>query len=158
MVSFCEKNVMAIGFNTKVEEPQGDGDDTALNSIKLICANNKEIYSGEGQWGEWGENAICPNGSYLNGFRLKVEPPQGDGDDTATNGIIMICSDGTQLNNNHEGQWGEWSIDWSRSPIAQAPKLICPHKKYICGFRQQIEPSIGEGDDTAMNNVLFFCC
>jgi hypothetical protein len=42
---------MATGFNTKVEEPQGEGDDTALNSIKLVCANDKEIFSGEGEWG-----------------------------------------------------------------------------------------------------------
>lgn len=138
---------MAIGFNTKVEEPQGDGDDTALNSIKLVCANDKEIYSGEGEWGQWGENAICPSGSYLNGFKLKVEPVQGDGDDTASNGIIMFCSDGTELNNNNEGQWGDWSENY-----------MCPEEKNICGFRQQIEPPVGEGDDTAMNNVLFFCC
>jgi hypothetical protein len=148
IVSFCEKGVMAIGYNTKVEEPQGEGDDTALNSIKLICANGKEILAGEGNWGQWGNNAICPSGKYLNGFKLKVEPPQGAADNTATNGIRMFCSDGTEINNNHEGPWGDWS-----------EAFMCPENKYICGYRQQIEPRLAAGlDDTSMNNVLFFCC
>lgn len=138
----------AIGFNTKVEPNQGDDDDTALNSIKLICANNKEIYSGEGPWGKWGNNVYCARDRYLNGFKLKVEPPQGDGDDTASNGIIMLCNDWSELNNNNEGKWGNWN-----------GPFMCPERKYICGFKQQIEEDKGRsGDDTALNNVAFFCC
>ena len=147
--TFCDINTYAIGFNSKVEVNQSSGDDTALNSIKLICSNSKEINSGEGKWGLWDTNVFCPAGTFLNGFKIKVESPQGGGnaDDTATNAVRMICSDGTVLNNNNEAIWGSW----------YGP-FLCPDKKFICGFKQQIEPDQQSGDDTALNNVAFYCC
>ena len=137
----------AIGYNTKLEPDLGKADDTALNSIKLVCANHEEVYSGEGPWGRWGLNVYCPKKAYLNGFKIKVEPPQGDGDDSATNGVIMFCSDGTELNVQNEGKWGSWN-----------GPFMCPEEKHICGFGQQIEPEMGKKDDTALNNILFYCC
>ena len=107
--SFCDGDQKIIGFRTKFEQylenmvniPEKKNDNTMLNSIKLICEDNSEIKSREGYWGEWSEPVKCPENTYLNGFKLKVEPPRENGiDDTATNDIIMFCN-GTQLISKH---------------------------------------------------------
>jgi hypothetical protein len=80
----------------------GDADDTALNAIRLKCRSIDEnidervIKSSEGEWGTWGGWRECPSGEYLYGYRIKVEPEQGDGvsdgeDDTAANDIEFGC-------------------------------------------------------------------
>ena len=43
--------------------------------------------------------------------------------------------------------WGSWS-----------DPLYCPVNQYVCGLEQSIEPNQGQGDDTAMNAVAFYCC
>jgi hypothetical protein len=45
-------------------------------------------------WGDWGKVEYCPKGLRTIGFKLKTERPQGDGDDTALNGIALKCSIG----------------------------------------------------------------
>lgn len=46
------------------------------------------------EWGEWGPVAYCPNGEAAVAFQLKTEGAQGDGDDTALNGVSLQCSGG----------------------------------------------------------------
>ena len=48
-------------------------------------------------WGEWGKVEYCPKGLRTIGFKLKTERPQGDGDDTALNGIALKCPDGSWI-------------------------------------------------------------
>ena len=43
-----------------------------------------------------------------------------------------------------KGDWSEW--------------IYCPIRTYICGVQTQIEPNQGNNDDTALNNIRFFCC
>jgi hypothetical protein len=77
---------------------------------------------------------------------MKSEPDQGNGDDTAANGVKLYCSS-RELSNHHEAPWGRWG------------NLIrCPDSTYICGLKTQVEGSQGKGDDTALNNVIFYCC
>jgi hypothetical protein len=45
----------------------------------------------EGLWGNWKENIRCPVGTYVCGLETRFEPNRGSGDDTALNGIRMIC-------------------------------------------------------------------
>ncbi|XP_056425630.1 vitelline membrane outer layer protein 1 homolog [Hyla sarda] len=133
----------------QVERPI-DGDDTALNSIKLYCSSYRSrdvgdtITSTTGGWGDWTYVSWCPSGNLIS-FALKVEPPQGKGDDTAANNIMMQCSDHTILGGNG-GPWGNYG-SWSG---------ICPGG--ICGIQTRVEGSQGKGDDTALNDVRFECC
>ncbi|WP_092147718.1 hypothetical protein [Pseudomonas sp. NFACC44-2] len=47
--------------------------------------------SEQGLWGDWGAAAYCPQEQYVWGFRLKSEPDQGSGDDTALNAMQVYC-------------------------------------------------------------------
>jgi hypothetical protein len=42
-------------------------------------------------WGTWRGAAFCPENHYVCGIEQKVEPQQGNGDDTAVNGVRVYC-------------------------------------------------------------------
>ena len=44
-----------------------------------------------GNWGEWGPDVLTPPNWGIVGLQTRVEAPIGDGDDTAMNGIRMVC-------------------------------------------------------------------
>uniref|UniRef100_A0A8C5QU58 Vitelline membrane outer layer protein 1 homolog n=1 Tax=Leptobrachium leishanense TaxID=445787 RepID=A0A8C5QU58_9ANUR len=95
-------------------------------------------------WGDWTSPFFCSNG-YLVSFSMKVEPPQGSGDDTAVNNFKFRCSDGQEI----EGvglPWGSYG-GWSDS---------CTNG--ICGVKTKVEGYQWFGDDTALNDAIFYCC
>ncbi|XP_039878621.1 vitelline membrane outer layer protein 1-like [Simochromis diagramma] len=151
VTEMCPVGSYAVGFSIKVEAQQGSGDDTAVNGIRLYCfdPSSKQqttVQSSVGSWGDWTAVKSCETG-YLASFMLRVESAQGQGDDTSVNNIKFICS-GTGAQLEGDGlQWGEWG-HWSRK---------CP-KGAICGLRSRVEEPQGSGDDTALNDVQFFCC
>lgn len=101
--------------------------------------------SQSGRWGAWSEPQWCPGGGFLVAFSLRVEVPTTPGDNTAANNVLFRCSDSTEL----EGPglaWGDFG-DWSEP---------CP--KGMCGLQTKIERPRGLRDDTALNDVRFFCC
>ncbi|KAK2898144.1 vitelline membrane outer layer protein 1-like [Channa argus] len=152
-IDMCPEGSYASGFSIKVERNQGSGDDTALNGIRLYCVNPNNrvgpyttVESSVGRWGEWTPVKSCSTG-YLASFMLRVEPAQGDGDDTSVNNLKFICSgSGAQLEG-HGMEWGSWGT-WSNK---------CP-KGAICGLQTRVESPQGNGDDTSLNDVQFFCC
>ena len=150
---FCPNGSYVKGFGLKVEKPQGLGDDTALNAIKLICDDNENtvLWSDRQEndnkyitYGKWeSKDNFCPRGK-VNGFQIKAEKPGGD--DTAANSINMQCEENFLMLSSYKGEWGTWS-----------DVKTCQNKTFVCGMSVQVEPN-SASDKTALNNVNFFCC
>jgi hypothetical protein len=105
-------------------------------------------------WGRWSQIVFCPAGSYVNGYSMRVEPPQADGrDDTALNAIRLFCYSPNGINvgyagviEPHPGIWGDWG------PVAS-----CPQREYAKAFSLKVESFQGSGDDTGANSLKFLC-
>ncbi|XP_045182470.2 vitelline membrane outer layer protein 1-like [Mercenaria mercenaria] len=163
---YCPPGTFASGFSMKNEADQFNGDDTALNAIKLTCTDTSghaqlgyQVTSGEGPFGSWSKEEKCQQQSgmhnFLVGFSLQVEGPQGNGDDTSANYIKFRCrnyddnSSGSELNHPPgNGIWGSYGA-WSDT---------CGRNSAICGLATKVESQQGGGDDTGLNDVIFYCC
>ncbi|XP_062868006.1 vitelline membrane outer layer protein 1-like [Trichomycterus rosablanca] len=151
----CPTGTYATGFSLKVLIPQEPRrDDTALNGIALRCSRPissgvisrySTVTSDFASWGVWTQDTWCKNG-VLKAFQLQVQPSQGAGDDTAANNIQFKCTGDQVLvgSGTGWGSWGKWSPD-------------CPGTG-ICGIQTKVQPPQGVNDDTALNDVRFFCC
>ncbi|XP_060564219.1 vitelline membrane outer layer protein 1-like [Ruditapes philippinarum] len=102
-------------------------------------------------WGTWGSMQYCPKGSYAAGYVMKIEPKQGDRDDTSLNGIMLVCSSlegglfgGTITST--VGRFGDWG-----------EVIICPKYMFLKEFALQVEEYRHNGDDTAANYIKFRC-
>ncbi|XP_069505881.1 vitelline membrane outer layer protein 1-like [Ambystoma mexicanum] len=103
-----------------------------------------------GPWGAWSEILLCEKGLYARGFAIKVESPQGYADDTSLNGLQLVCATPTYNYMNsvsyevvRAGVWGP--ISW------------CPGGVMI-SFSLRVQPYQGAvTDDTAANNIRFYC-
>jgi hypothetical protein len=160
---WCEENgpwfgrTYADSMNFRSESPRGSGDDTGLNGVQVRCT--KQVSPGEAigwtsasstvaPWGAWGGFAQpCPMGQPMVAARMKIETPQGNGDDTAANRLEFKCRDGNVRSPDANSSWGTWG-DWKQ----------CPANTAICGIRTRVESSRGSGDDTALNGVELACC
>ena len=123
----------------------------------LSCAS---LGLGQGIWiespkvtnfGTWGPEEFCANGSDVTGFRLKVQTDQGILDDTALNAIELHCTP-------QEGSEGERHVIISKEGIKGnwGTILECPVGTYVDGFQMRSE-ELTAFDNTAANNVQLFC-
>ncbi|XP_031430650.1 vitelline membrane outer layer protein 1 homolog [Clupea harengus] len=107
--------------------------------------------SNGGYWGGWGGMEMCPPSYRAFGFSLKVEEKLGSGDDTALNGIRLLCRHRENRNlqvtiSSSEGRWGSWTHYQD-----------CGYA-YLLSFVLRVErPRGGRVDDTAANNIQFKC-
>ncbi len=154
-MAFCPYGTYASGFSLRVEpKNEKDGDDTALNSVRLICTgtwSNQPIVvqSHPGYWGDWGPVVSCTTDKYLKGANIRIEGKQKKKDDTAANDVKFVCDDGTELKSPNGGPWGEW----------QKETVSCPDDEKVCGVQIKLEGRQGpDDDDTAMNGLTLACC
>ncbi|EFN56487.1 hypothetical protein CHLNCDRAFT_21940, partial [Chlorella variabilis] len=93
----CPGARSATGFQLKLEDQQGAGvvkDDTSANGIRMQCPSG-HIISVSDQHGRplrssWG---WCFGSTTICGFQQQVEKPRGLADDTALNGVRILCCD-----------------------------------------------------------------
>uniref|UniRef100_A0A8C5SLT1 Vitelline membrane outer layer protein 1 n=1 Tax=Laticauda laticaudata TaxID=8630 RepID=A0A8C5SLT1_LATLA len=135
--SFCSYGY-ANGFSLKVKVYFSDAP-LLLNILLCLC-----IIAFFGRWRTWTRKRLCPGG-YLVTFSMRVEPHQKILDDTAVNNIGFKCSGGANLIGfgTKWGKFGPWS---DRCSIG------------ICGMKTRVEDAQGISDDTALNDVAFYCC
>ena len=134
----------ATSFRVRVEPKVGDN--SALNSVCLVCKDKREICSKLGFWGDWYSSGTCEEG--FTEAKYRFEERQGSGDDSAGNTLRLNCGVG----NNYMSAvgapdlWGDWS---TRS---------CPYGTRICGIQTRVEPRQDDGDDSALNGIKLRCC
>jgi len=66
-----------------MEGKQGNGDDSSLNGIELMCGTATQMSTGHtvtskaGPWGKWYPSFTrCGHGAFLTSFQMQVEKPQ----------------------------------------------------------------------------------
>ena len=121
-------------------------------------------------WGSWGEMEICPAGSFVFGYRIKVEPYQTVlSDDCALNAVELLCISPTKsrapsaplTRSNHTGLLSKAFAtviskvghrgDWG-------PVKECPEPEFVVGFNLRSEKDQGwTADDTAANDLKLIC-
>ena len=153
---FCPADTFAYSVILRSEPPQGSGDDTAMNGIAISCYNRwNGAYQGYvtshiGYWGSWVAWAMVNPASTSNPFisgKMKIEPPQGSGDDTAANIVQLKSMNGVWIQPDTNSAWGTWNSE-----------TACPSGSAICGIKTRVESPQGSGDDTALNGTAFACC
>uniref|UniRef100_A0A8C8CZ14 Vitelline membrane outer layer 1 homolog n=2 Tax=Oncorhynchus tshawytscha TaxID=74940 RepID=A0A8C8CZ14_ONCTS len=103
------------------------------------------------QFGNWTWPEMCPDKFFAVGFMVRVESEQYGLDDTALNGIRLICAKDEDRSflytiESHTGFFGDWS-----------DPQYCP-RGVLTSFQLRVEPHQGLfSDDTAANNVRFRC-
>ena len=126
------------------------------------CDQNEELMSLEGPLNasynhtRWYPAVYCNSNEFAIGFRFKSEELQYLLDDTAGNGVRLICSDGEVIETASPKHWGTWSNNL----------LSCnqsdPVESYLDGFRTYVEDYQGTGliittDDTTLNCLEMTC-
>ncbi|CAG2236366.1 unnamed protein product [Mytilus edulis] len=156
---FCTIGHYAIGFRMKIEGYHEDRSE--LNAIEIICGNRggercgDTASSGQQVWGYWTGEALCPPKTFLTAYSLQVHPYSASYDSTGANYLRFRCRyfkdefDVVDLSYppgiGRYGTYGEWSDS-------------CSVNSAICGLQTKIEAYQGQLDNTALNDVKFFCC
>nr|XP_006014515.2 PREDICTED: vitelline membrane outer layer protein 1 homolog [Latimeria chalumnae] len=90
MDAWCPDGYLTA-FQLKVEQVEGEGDDTAANNLKFRCSIGHIIEGHGGPWGGYGSwSHLCSDGGIC-GLQTKIERPQKAGDDTALNDVRFYC-------------------------------------------------------------------
>jgi len=125
-----------------------------LSLLLLVPADASDLATIEfpGIWGNWGGEDLCPDGDFVFGIRLKVEPHSNSIDDTAINGIELECrhlnsTKTTKTIHSSIGPSGYW-FGWEKCSSSDGP---------VTGFQVRFENHASGIDDTALNEVKMKC-
>lgn len=145
----------ACGVDIRVESPQGNADDTAMNGLYFRTCDEDNWYRQDnykvegGQWGSWYNKIMCPVDGYIVGLQLRIEKKVRAVDNTALNGLKFRCSNSNWIVA-HEGYWGDW-----RPAVNFGNRLICGGRSKWLAYQ-------GGGwnpyDDVAMSGLQVQLC
>lgn len=100
-------------------------------------------------WGDWTAEEICPPNSWVSAMNLKIEPEQGEDDDTALNGIKLSCTNMDGLHTaditSGEQRWGFYR-----------GKKFC-ESGFASGFQLRSERDQKSGDDASAIDLMLLC-
>lgn len=86
----CPSGASVTGARMKIEPNQGGGDDSGGNDVELKCTDGTTLGFGNGgRWGTWGDWVSCS--TKVIGLAVRVEDSLAAGDDTAMNGLKLVC-------------------------------------------------------------------
>ncbi|XP_012673379.1 vitelline membrane outer layer protein 1 homolog [Clupea harengus] len=148
MTGVCLLAVLALGLCAHPEKPFLSRAGVMHNSrpySSMLTVTNGE------QFGDWTWPEMCPPDYFAVGFSLRVESKQYVLDDTALNGIRLICGRNEDRSflytvESHTGFYGDWTAT-----------QYCP-SGYLTSFQLRVESHHGIiRDDTAANNIRFRC-
>ncbi|WP_122266596.1 metallophosphoesterase [Pseudomonas syringae] len=142
----CSETQHINGFQVKAEKWQGNSDDTAINAIVMYCNNNQVLRSEEAGWGDWTAIVRCPSGKAVDGFQLKMEAHQGNGDDTAVDSVRLVCEGDQYIAAPYDTNYGVWRKTYR-----------CPTGMVATGFETRVEIYQGSDDDSALNGMRMRC-
>ena len=81
-----------VNFDLRIEGLVGDGDETVLSAVRLVCANCEAITSSTQQWGTWREGGECLSG--FDGATLNIQDYKGSNvRSERTLGCLCLCHD-----------------------------------------------------------------
>eukprot|EP00091_Calanus_sinicus_P023390 TRINITY_DN786_c0_g1_i5.p1 TRINITY_DN786_c0_g1~~TRINITY_DN786_c0_g1_i5.p1 ORF type:complete len:200 (-),score=37.29 TRINITY_DN786_c0_g1_i5:471-1070(-) len=127
----------------------------ATKSIQhqVLEQRQEVVIQWKGKWGSFPPRAtFCPDGSFVFGYRVRSEAPQGNGDDTALNDIELYC----RRPNSNAPKGKIWSAH--RTLGSWSPDKYCiGTDNPVIGFDVQEERVQGSEDDTALNAVDLWC-
>jgi hypothetical protein len=155
---WCPVDSWPYAANVRSESSQGSADDTAINSISLHCYNRftgaftEYITSSQGIFGAWqatGTTHPYYLSNPIKGGGMKIEAPQGSGDDTAANSVkISDFEGGSPTHLISATGWGSWNT---------LSSFNCPGSTAVCGVKTRMEWA-GPNDETRLNGIEFACC
>jgi hypothetical protein len=108
-----------------------------------------DVTVGTGLYGNWTAWKMCPKGTFASGYRMRVETPQGKGDDTALNGIWFDCQkwERTKLNELLVDR-GLYGTEHGYARCKNGP---------MNGMNLRFEKSQGSGDDAGATDIEASC-
>ncbi|XP_045625243.2 vitelline membrane outer layer protein 1 [Procambarus clarkii] len=153
-IEFCDEGSFVHGFEV-LFDPTGALDETAVNGVKLYCANDDHYDTGYvtstvGSSGQWQGMRVCHEG-FMTGFRAEVLEPQGVvHDDVAVENVEMQCGYNGEifagvldLPKFTPGTWSDWQQ--------------CEQGSTVCGLQVRFE-AVSVGDDAATTDLSMYCC
>ena len=142
-------------------------DDSGFNAIRLMCSGGKELVSAEGVEGEWTYWKYTVSRKPIREVHIRSQRPGVCSwcgffcgcDDTATHGLRFKDTDGKNTYEPYVGYSYGWHVSlkhrfdgyWAHAKCRSNPP------EAVTGFRTQVEPDQGGGDDTGLNRVQFQC-
>ena len=150
-VQTCNFGSYMKSFQLRVSPAGNESDNTAVNNIRFMCSNDRDISGIGNTAGYWGEySAECPDG--ICGIETRQRPDGGIVvDNTALNDVRFTCCTPGEGYNTVSVANGEKKGDWGSAQL-------CPEGSRAIGYQTQNDlVDVPLYDKTAMNSIRLFC-